>query len=251
MMAEPKVGAFAESQFLMEPSTAPTSPNLNVPAAPVSGGECPLCHSPEMILPYVTGCNHTFCYLCLKAAYERDPCCPICRAVLSADFYENAKLPAGTVSPTTGPFWLYQGRLTGWWKYDTHTNRKIEEGYQRYVSSLAQKQEPTTETSPPESDSDDEVDGTHNHKNIHATMSVVIMNKTYTIDFERMTQTPVIAWGVTRGIQRIVGDGQNILVKGTAGLQNPRPVVTAPVSVSKDAEETKELELIQDCSCRV
>lgn len=204
------------------PSPAPVDHSLG----------CSLCHSATYSLPYTTDCKHTFCYLCIKAEYEKTLECPTCHSALSFDFYENAKMPSGVSSVTDDPMWMYSGRTVGWWKYDPITNKKLEEGYQLYLSTRSDEKKenvpPVKEEKDSLEDSDDEW-FFRDEEDSNSKFNVTILNRSYVIDYNKMTQTPKLAIGVTRNIVRITGDAaaqtqaQNLLVKGIAGLQNPRP----------------------------
>ena len=112
-----------------------------------------------------------------------------------------------------GTTWLYEGRTGGWWKYDPETNQKLEQGYQVYISKA--KDASFVENSILGSE-DSFID-------LNAQMSIMIMDRGYLIDFEQMTQTPNTQIGITRHIKRIdVGD-DNLMIKGVAGLQAPKP----------------------------
>lgn len=158
--------------------------------------ECLVCHN-ALVLPYTSPCGHVFCYLCLKSKCEYNSVCPVCHYLISFDICENVENPAGSIYlESTKPTWLYQGRNDGWWRYDPVTDKILEEGYQNYLN---------------EHDS--------------STIDVTILNRSYIIDFEHMTQAPRF-FGQTRGIKRVDEDNDNIFIKGIAGLQNPKPTPT-------------------------
>ena len=193
---------------------------------------CLLCRELQPVLPYTTGCGHTFCYLCLKASFERVEKCPECHAGLSQDIYERAQMPTGiSGTPTSGnPTWLYGGRNNGWWKYDPVSNQKLENGYNFYLNSLATSTAPEVKMAEStekkervigslidfDSDSDDYAAPSLLKSN--TAMSVAILNRTYSINFERMIQTPISSMGISRPIKRVDGT-ENVPVKGVAGLQ--------------------------------
>ena len=156
--------------------------------------QCLVCKR-DLVLPYTTSCQHTFCYLCLKAKFEWAQVCPECGSVLPMDIYEDAKMPTThSHSDPNGPVWLYQGRESGWWKYDPITNQQLEKDYQHQLA---------TETP--------------------VSTTIKIMNKSYLVDFVTMTQTPTpsIFGGISRMIKRVVdpSSAKDLLIKGVAGLQ--------------------------------
>lgn len=159
-----------------------------------------------MNLPYTTECGHTFCYLCLKTQYELTRECPKCKVALSERVHEKANMPLDVKVPViNGPVWLYHGRVSGWWRYDPISNKKIEEGYVKYVKA----------NQPPESEMIQISDSEENA----VTMNIRIMGRDYTINFETMTQNPDPLFGSTRDICRIEGNNPNLTIKGIAGLQ--------------------------------
>lgn len=210
-----------------------------------SGIGCSVCRESQPVLPYTTGCGHTFCYLCLKSAFERNPECPECHGALPQDIHEKAHMPSGTAygSVGTAPVWLYAGRTNGWWEYDPVTNKKIENGYQFYLGSLSREETAMNQsTALPEkkesdvpslidSDSESENELQPKLSNPNVVMNVSILNRTYEINFERMTQTPISSIGATRPIKRSDGSDTSLLaqIKGIGGLHSPRPTGNAPL----------------------
>jgi hypothetical protein len=141
-------------------------------------------------------------------------------------------MPSGVSVATGTPTWLYGGRIGGWWKYDPITNQKIENGYQFYLSSLTSNTTPEqglklSESVMPEKkelnapyilDSESESEDDPSPFNPNAIMTVLILNRAYSINFERMCQTPISGMGMSRPIKRMDGT-EDVLVKGIAGLQ--------------------------------
>jgi hypothetical protein len=102
---------------------------------PIGDAECCICMD-SIRLPLVLPCRHQFCYLCLKAAYDRNPVCPLCRRRIPPAIVENAKvretqIPFTKVANRVPVVWFYSGRTGGWWAYDPTIADEIEQHYQR------------------------------------------------------------------------------------------------------------------------
>lgn len=151
--------------------------------------ECPICYD-KLILPYVSECNHTFCYMCLKIAYIHDARCPMCRADLPREVYEEAYVTEKSSDWAEDSIvWLYSGRSEGWWRYDPITNQNIESGYNCHLRNPVER-----------------------------SIMVKILNRDYVIDYLEMTQRPSGDSGVSRKIKRLEGDIEET-IKGIAGLR--------------------------------
>ena len=181
--------------------------------------ECPICHD-DINLPYKLECNHRFCYLCIKRAYESQRSCPYCRRLITQRLYDAAKLQEETLNTIkTDIQWLYSGKNFGWWKFDPRTNQHLENIYQSGETNCT----------------------------IH------IMARPYTIDFQAMEQQSADGYS-RRKIKRNADtaddtvDNVNTLVKGIAGLRFDEPAiqpvilpVIQPAAVV-DGEETTDEE---------
>lgn len=161
--------------------------------------DCPICGE-EILLPYTLECKHRFCYLCIKRAYEDKRSCPYCRADIRADIAKSAHIvhtPKEEKSQETY-MWLYAGANCGFWQYTSRHSEEIEKGYQEYCN-----------------------------KSGSTTINIYIMNRLYTIDFEKNQQlyTDSIIGRITRRTVRRVMSNRDgtpvdttILIKGIAGL---------------------------------
>ena len=157
--------------------------------------ECSICFQTKE-LKWTLSCGHSFCYLCLKGSIEsNDAGCPICRADIPSDIYENAKMAdMDTEIPMedVNYRWLYSGRNTGWWAYTDSHNRIIEDAYNSFLQDST------------------------------STADINIYGKIYTINFSHMTQkSPHGDW---RNVKRLgsVEDLDNFdekSLKGIAGIQ--------------------------------
>lgn len=207
--------------------------------------ECSACHTTQIKLPYTLDCGHVFCYLCLKARYEINPMCNSCGVVIDPNVYENARGNKKT-DVDQAVQWLYSGRVNGWWYYDQNTNQKLEEGYQAYLKALETKGLPlpsdrpskdsgtdgqitsakTAASSDSDSDSDldsDSDDGIPEISIPEEVVSISVLNRTYSINYAKMTQLPLFALGTIRKIMRSGAPDPTLMIKGVAGLQNPKP----------------------------
>lgn len=159
---------------------------------PIGDAECCICMDP-IRLPLVLPCRHQFCYLCLKAAYDRNPSCPLCRRRIPATIVENAKvresqIPFTKVADKVPVVWFYSARTVGWWAYDPAISEEIEQNYQRY------RHDPTA-----------------------TTCIIWIMGRSYTIDFTTMEQR-------TNHARRYIKRETDVsalqgLAKGVAGMK--------------------------------
>lgn len=113
--------------------------------------ECPICYE-KITLPYRLECFHSFCYLCIKRAYESNQSCPYCRHPITEEIYDTAKLQGGVTADIAQ--WLYSGKNFGWWKFDPNTDYQLELAYREGQD----------------------------------TCTICIMGRTYLIDFNRMEQ---------------------------------------------------------------
>ncbi|GMT02487.1 hypothetical protein PENTCL1PPCAC_24661, partial [Pristionchus entomophagus] len=54
--------------------------------------ECAICYQ-KMVLPLMLGCNHSFCFLCIKGVHEtmNPPLCPMCREDIAPDLFRKPK----------------------------------------------------------------------------------------------------------------------------------------------------------------
>ena len=184
----------------------------------IENDDCPICHD-DINLPYKLECNHRFCYLCIKRAYESQRSCPYCRRPITQRIYDAAKLQEETLNTiTTDIQWLYSGKNFGWWKFDPRTNQHLENIYQSGETNCT----------------------------IH------IMARPYTIDFQAMEQQSADGYS-RRKIKRNADTADdtvnnvNTLVKGIAGLRFDDPViqpvtqsVIQPAAVVNDEETTED-----------
>jgi hypothetical protein len=187
--------------------------------------KCFVCRG-DAILPYTTECSHTFCYLCLKSAYELSQACPECGAGLSSGVYEHAAMQTPNPVKTSGSVWLYGGRNDGWWEYDPVSQKRLEEGYEAYLNSLSTGQDAnnlTNEVSIQNALPQTPTNSNPRSDNSKGQMNLMILNRPYLIDFERMTQTPVSGYGYPRPIKRRDESEYGSQVKGVAGLRNYVP----------------------------
>lgn len=144
--------------------------------------ECPICYE-HLINPITLACNHTFCYLCVKATLLRgNYSCPMCRAVVDESYLENAKTAVKHVT-NQDVVWMYAGRTDGWWCYQSDHSSQIEQAYQE------------------------------NRK----TFDIYILSILYRINFEALTQLNT-ANGAIRKIKRVTHP-EPTSVKGVAGLR--------------------------------
>jgi len=110
-----------------------STPILN-PDLPPDDNKCPICLD-RMVLPVTYECQHTFCFLCIKAVIEGNsqPTCPLCRVNLDKD--THVKIPESKLNevPKERYYWQYQGRNFGWWNYERQMSNQIEETYRRFL----------------------------------------------------------------------------------------------------------------------
>ena len=143
--------------------------------------ECCICLD-KIKLSITLQCQHKFCYLCLKAAFDVNEKCPLCRRDISQEIIDNATLE--TKVDTDQIRWMYSGRNNGWWYYEPSISDTIEKGYQKFL--------------------DDE-----------SNLEVDIMGRVYIIDYDEMVQTYK---NYSRKIQRKT-DQESVVVKGIAGMK--------------------------------
>ncbi|XP_015794491.1 E3 ubiquitin-protein ligase rnf146 [Tetranychus urticae] len=143
---------------------------------------CPVCLSKPNI-PVVLGCNHLFCYLCLKGSSNAHMKCPICRRPYPSSVFTKPDLKEKSIQLTSkSAKWSYQGR-GGYWLFDKLTNRYMENAYQ--------DKKPNCE--------------------------VVIAGNSYVIDFNKMIQFRKDIPGKRRHIKRTIDLDRNE-IKGVAGV---------------------------------
>lgn len=209
--------------------------------------DCPICGD-EISLPFTLECKHRFCYLCIKRAYEDKQACPYCRASISIDIANSARIASSArdtlVKRTTGEneanhVWVYAGANCGFWQYSPRHSEEIEAGYQNYLISSGP-----------------------------VTIPIYIMNRLYTIDFGRMLQLytapsngpsgiPSTTRTIRRAIRRVAAgpDGTpvdaSIMIKGIAGLtwtndvsasltSTPLPAAAVPTISSRNDQSDGE-----------
>lgn len=166
--------------------------------------DCPIC-AEAISLPYILPCKHRFCYLCIKRAYEEKSACPYCRAPITENIHDDARLQMTSKKeelpenvPTTFT-WIYAGANYGYWQFDPRSDTDIEEAY------VAYQKDPTK-----------------------SNFTLYIMNRPYEINFVSMKQ--YIKQGgrrASRDIRRLpkgtdgrpINTDPNITIKGIAGLQ--------------------------------
>lgn len=158
--------------------------------------ECPICRE-SITLPFTLECKHTFCYLCIKRASQENRRCPLCRRRITYDLEIQGRITPQDEPRVQHYTWVYAGANVGFWQFDPRSDEEIERAYQKFV-----RKEPNSES-----------------------LDIYIMNRLYTIDFEREQQ--IHRRGATivrRKIQRIEYDGEGkpinptINIKGIAGL---------------------------------
>ncbi|VDM17001.1 unnamed protein product [Hydatigera taeniaeformis] len=148
--------------------------------------DCPICLQP-FLQPVKIPCGHVFCYLCIKGSASHRRRCPLCRGVLSMNFFENPNvIHSSCESEMTerSPLefiWYYEGH-NGWWQYDERTASEIEAAY---LQSLPQ-------------------------------CDVFIAGHFYVVDFANMCQYRKDHSGRNRRIKR---DSVDISKKGIAGIR--------------------------------
>jgi hypothetical protein len=181
-----------ESDDSDDGETSPSTLSPNSPVTPIGDGECCICLE-KIRLPLVLPCRHQFCYLCLKAAYQRNPACPLCRRRIPSQILETANISESQVSfnkvqDQVPVVWLYSGRAAGWWAYDPTISEEIEEHYQTF------QQNPT-----------------------ESSYTQWILGRAYTIDFTAMEQR---INGARRFIKRETQVSEiRTLAKGVAGMK--------------------------------
>uniref|UniRef100_A0A8R1DYU6 E3 ubiquitin-protein ligase n=1 Tax=Caenorhabditis japonica TaxID=281687 RepID=A0A8R1DYU6_CAEJA len=177
-----------------------------------------------MVLPTsVPSCGHKFCFICLKGVNMANlGGCPICRGPIDASIFkkpsqnldlkmtmpnspvssarvvpvadedvEDVKPDVSTLNGTTSNgtvkknFWLYEGRNSGWWRFDPRIEKDIEEAF---VNQM-----PLAE--------------------------VIVCGLPYIIDFSQMKQYPKNDRNTCRAIRRVDSSEFDTLnVKGLAGV---------------------------------
>ncbi|XP_055257266.1 E3 ubiquitin-protein ligase RNF146-B-like [Moschus berezovskii] len=104
-----------------------TEPSLTVP-------ECAICLQ-TCVHPVSLHCKHVFCYLCVKGASWLGKRCALCRQEIPEDFLDKPTLLSPeelkAASRGNGEYaWYYEGR-NGWWQYDEHTSRELEDAFSK------------------------------------------------------------------------------------------------------------------------
>ena len=166
-----------------EPNTPPVAEEVTEEVT------CAVClEKPEP--PYSLPCEHTFCYLCLKQAAETGGMnCPLCRAIIPQYVLEEAKISDEVfVLEDKAGSWMYSGRTSGWWFYTPEIDSKLEVSWQAYQNGCV------------------------------SSVNVVILGRTYTIDFATMEQRCLFN-GTVRKIKRSEDVDEGEIVKGLAGLR--------------------------------
>ncbi|XP_053200978.1 E3 ubiquitin-protein ligase RNF146-A-like [Panonychus citri] len=143
---------------------------------------CPVCLGKPNI-PIVLGCNHVFCYLCLKGSSTSHMNCPICRQPYPSSVFIAPDLKQKSIQLSAkSAKWSYQGR-NGYWLFDRITNGYMENAYQ----------------------------------NKRPICEVLIAGNTYVIDFTKMIQFRKDIPGKRRHIKRSI-DLDRKEIKGIAGV---------------------------------
>ena len=145
----------------------------------------------------------------IKAAFQRNSLCPLCRAPLDNDMYEAATIESFPEEDDgCDYYWIYKGRTTGWWRYDPITNQNIEDGYNKYIRSTTIQEDDSEEEKIPDQTID------------HTFITIGILGRDYIIDFVGMVQKSSHR-GMSRRIQRIQKEQEidNTILKGIAGLR--------------------------------
>jgi hypothetical protein len=117
--------------------------------------------------------------------------CPVCRANIPNDVYENAKMAEITMKDVNYR-WLYSGRNNGWWAYSDSHNRIIEDAYNSFLQDST------------------------------STTNINVYGKNYCINFSHMTQRS--PYGDWRNLKRLgtIEDLDNFdekSLKGIAGIR--------------------------------
>lgn len=102
--------------------------------------ECAICLK-EFSFPVNLPCKHVFCFLCAKGAISKRTTCPICRANVPVDYFDNPDLinkPDEVKAPVFDQqySWYYAGGNNSWWIYDEQHSNEIEECFKRGQQQL-------------------------------------------------------------------------------------------------------------------
>ena len=172
--------------------------------------DCPICQE-SILLPYTLPCKHRFCYLCIKRAYEEKSACPYCRAPITENIHDDARLQMTSQQPITTKkeeqletpttfTWIYAGANYGHWQFDPRSDTAIEEAYTAYRQDMTK-----------------------------SSFTLYVMNRPYEINFVSMKQYIQRGGGrrASRDILRLpkgadgrpINTNPNITIKGIAGLQ--------------------------------
>lgn len=101
--------------------------------------ECAICLK-ECVFPVNLPCKHVFCFLCAKGALSKRTTCPICRANVPVDYFDNPDLinkPEQMRAPVFDEnySWFYAGE-NGWWIYDEQHSSEIESCFKQGQQQL-------------------------------------------------------------------------------------------------------------------
>lgn len=96
--------------------------------------KCPICLQ-SYSQPVELKCGHIYCFLCIKGSLNQRPECAICRTEIDESYIKNPKRiklekdpDESQISEDKETSWFYKG-YRGWWEYDTHTRKIIEEEF--------------------------------------------------------------------------------------------------------------------------
>ena len=99
--------------------------------------DCIICQE-AMINPIELDCGHEYCYTCIKGTIINIGTeCPLCRKQISSKFKNlifeaPEKLCKNLSHIETDYIWIYSGKDSGWWYFDSKSNDEVEHLYQLY-----------------------------------------------------------------------------------------------------------------------